>query len=101
MRSGGVYASKTTSLKATKVHGQLRLPRWANRKACQMDLANAKVKAAIDSHRKKMGLYNKVYERLTREFELEDQAKAISEHQRVVPRARGRQAADLAARADQ
>ena len=77
VRSGGVYASKTTSLKATKVHGQLERRRAGlNRKACQMDLANAKVKAAIDSHRKKMGLYNKVYERLTRELELEDQAKA-------------------------
>ena len=47
-----------------------------NRKACQMDLANVSVKASIDSHRKKMGLFNKVYERLTRELEEEDQAKA-------------------------
>ena len=76
VRSGGVYASKTTTLKATKVHGQLETRRAGlNRKACQMDLENVSVKDSIDSHRKKMGLYNKVYERLLQELEEDKDAK--------------------------
>jgi hypothetical protein len=76
VRSGGVYASKTTTLRATLVNGQLETRRAGlNRKAAQMDMINTNIRHEIDSHRKKLVLYDKVYERLNKELESENRAK--------------------------
>ncbi len=76
VRSGGVYASKTTTLRTTKIHGQLETRRAGlNRKAAAFDLENASVRAAVNARRRKMGLFDKVYERLTKELRQVDRDK--------------------------
>ena len=79
VRSGGVYASKTTTLRATLVNGQLETRRAGlNRKAAQMDMINTNIRHEIDSHRKKLVLYDKVYERLNKELESELKPVALT-----------------------